>query len=300
MSETPLPLFLGWSPPEPLLTTLGWPVPTAGQAVVVALDFYAVVGGPFRGAVNRWLANGWPILWQITARAEESDRLMLSVSQAVEEIQSVATFADELEIETISRKNEWPLWARALFPKLFREIGEEEFSNLILNFHVESPMVSETPWLELAYLPGFIRSLAREYGHLAELAALEWAGFQALYSPMDEVAEMLSLEPSELMVNPAAQIVPLELRGEVVSLVRRKLPGWTIEERVLDWMQAALIDELSESPRIARSQLLATVEFEMDSVVPPAPVTGTWGEKLNELVAAEIILVSRVRGSPES
>ena len=271
-------IFQGWNPPEPILQPQNWAVPASDQPVLVSIDFYAVVGGPYRSAVDRWLKNGWPVLWQVTEAMEKSDVLIDAVSKAVESIQAVALDADALEIETVSRESEWGIWARVFLPETFALLGESKFADLLQRLQSEIPQVAELPWLSLGYLSGFVRQISQKQSwdysssqyqtvtdradYLSEKIAVEWGRYQALYSPMNEESESASLSGTQMMINPAAQILPLRLQSEVLVIVRRRRPQWGLSEIRLRSLDALLIDELSEQGRMTRTELLQRVRVE--------------------------------------
>ena len=310
MSEIPSQtnfVFQGWNPPEPILEPQNWGVPSSDQPVLVSIDFYAVVSGPYRAAVDRWLKNGWPILWQVTEAMEQSDALIDAVSRAVESIQAVAVAADALEIETVSRAEDWGVWARVLLPETFALLGETQFSELLQQLRGEIPQIAELPWLSLGYLSGFVRQASQKHSwdysidlgiesesssnarkraietdmtsaaeradFLSETIAVEWGRYQALYSPMDELKEASSLTGLQMMLNPAAQILPLRKRDEVRVILRRRRPQWNLFECRLHWIDALLIDELSENGRLTREDLLNRVKHENPLSQGP---TGIW------------------------
>lgn len=309
-------IFQGWNPPEPILQPQNWAVPSSDQPVLVSIDFYAVVGGPYRAAVDRWLKNGWPILWQVTEAMEKSDVLIDAVSRAVESIQTVALDAEALEIETVSRESEWGVWARVFLPETFDLLGESQFADLLQRLQNEMPQIAELPWLSLGYLSGFVRQISQKQSwdysfnplqtvseradYLSEKIAVEWGRYQALYSPMNEESESASLSGTQMMINPAAQILPLRQQGEVLVIVRRRRPQWNLFEIRLQSLDALLIDELSEQGRMTRAELLQRVM--LDHPITQGPnglwINGlklereeTFESRLDHLIESGVILV---------
>lgn len=121
-----------------------------------------------------------------------------------------------------------------------------------------------SPWECMGYLPGYIRQFfqSRQFAHaqeLSELAALDWARFQSLFSPQDERKEKRSLRfegtETEVLLNPTLQVVQLHHFDppEMRAVFRHQ---GELKESILNWQEAALIDELLESGRMRASDLL--------------------------------------------
>jgi hypothetical protein len=177
-------------------------------------------------------------------------------------------------------------WAAALYPKLLLEMSVPTLASRLLAYWDEYPTAVWAPWQGLAYFAGFIRldQSVRNSAKLAELAALDWATYQALFSPHDELSEELKLKESTLLVNPAAQIVAFSKQNQMRAFVRDGRKNWLLQQSALQWQDAAAIDELQENPRITTEHFLATMNGKFQSDFEPA---------LNRMIKLRLILRGR-------
>ena len=192
------------------------------------------------------------------------------------------------------RDNALAEWAETFFPSLSSEMGNLKFLDSIERLRGELPGVELAPWTELGYLPGYLRR-ERFGAHLTEIAASDWARFSTLFNPQDEISEELSLAPSEVMLNPSVQVLGLSESAKMIAFVRRRAPSWTVEEFAVDWRQALVLDELTESGRVEKSHLISHLNEICLSKAPAANLSKSdvmplMVSAVNELINANVIL----------
>jgi hypothetical protein len=136
-------------------------------------------------------------------------------------------------------------WSKEIFPETFAKAVEINWHRDLKEY--EAQLKPSSPTMDaLRFWPGFL--MAKKQG-LAELAGVEWARAQALFSPQDDTQEAAG---ETALLNPTLQIVTAPLKESLIAI-------WRVDDalasREITWEEAAIIDELRESPRTGLLQL---------------------------------------------
>ena len=186
---------------------------------------------------KKWLSLA-PAALYLDAGGE--DVLAPAVSFAVNEISSAETRLDSMA--RTGREFTADHWLKTLFPRFAEASGGEKRERLFSKYARQVTGAKISPWSELRYFAGFLKTQNEAF--LAGLFARDHARFQALSSPQNESDEEKSLGPNEAMLNPTLYVVN---DGQNLFAVFRY--GAQVSELALEWREAAIIEELSESGR---------------------------------------------------
>ena len=304
--------------PTPLYIAEKWPLVGGGAGVwdsiwVLPLDVVCFAGGPLKNyyeTIQKKSTFAWFVPKNFLTASIASEKSLHSV-----ELKLRAEFAEEIILEAPGKglifEGESPessadfqkrlpslahvpvlatgrsdltqgagAWAEAIFSTFWQALGDERAAHLLNDYAKEFPEVDDFPWEGLRFFAGFIRQSESALGEAAELAARDWAKFQALFSVQDEKSERASLTQNEIMVNPTAQTLQRIASADPdLSVMIRK--GTSVIEISLTWMDAALIDTVNEEARVDRAKLLAIVEKDHGGSFAPA---------LERLIASGILL----------
>lgn len=176
-------------------------------------------------------------------------------------------------------------WARLIFAGLADFLSDDAGKEILLAYEREMPLVRYFPWEDFRFFAGYLRTFRSELKAVAEVAALDWARFQAELSPHDEAGEAESLRPGEIMVNPTLQIVRRETRGEMV-FVAREAKSSELLEQTANWMHAALVDKAAEEFRIGEAELLVQAASELRGAPAALKFDGALDDRLRESLQA--------------
>ena len=192
---------------------------------------------------KKWLSLA-PSTLYLDAGGE--DVLAPAVSFAINEISSAGTRLDSMaRTDTEFRADHW---LKELFPRFAEAAGEEKRERLFSKFARQVPGAKISPWSELRYFAGFLKT--QNEPALAGLFARDLARFQALASPQNEGEEEKSLAAGEAMLNPTLHVVN---DGQNLFAIFRY--GTRVVETALEWREAAIIEELAEAGRSPLSVL---------------------------------------------
>lgn len=150
-------------------------------------------------------------------------------------------------------------WLEEIFPTTLSHLGRPCAEEILNVYRSELPRTEIIPREALRFFAGFLRRQGLS-GPTVETSNLEWARFEALFTPQNEVAEAESLPEGVLMLNPAAQIV--RLAKEVRFIVRihqtqtGEHDGFALHEGRIEEAHARLIDTLAEEPRLSMVELV--------------------------------------------
>jgi hypothetical protein len=236
--------------PHPLLEPKLWPTGEAmmsifslglggafiarrGKTFVVPETFWSLeaVSEPSLVAILRDL-RGSDL--EIVSRIELS-----SEEQEAWRVAGASRFRVDVDLHTPSLHE----WSREVFPQAFIEAGEMTWMRELREYEMQ--LGGGVASLDrLRFWPAFLRSRKMVF---ASAAAVEWAKAQALFSPQDDTRG----EGTFALMNPTLQVVTAQ---------DRMLAFWRADGELhsheLDWQQAAIIDELRETPRLPRAALL--------------------------------------------
>jgi hypothetical protein len=301
--------------PAPLYTPEKWPLVGGGTRVwdsvwIIPLDVVCFAGGPLKDyfeTIQKKSTFAWFVPKNFLTASLASEKSLHSV-----ELKLRAEFAEEVILEAPGKglvfESESPeafqkrlpslaqfpvlatgrsdlakgagAWAEAIFSVFWQAVGDERAADLLNDYAQEFPEVDDFPWEGLRFFAGFIRQSGDDSGKAAELAARDWAKFQALFSVQDENSERSTLDKNEIMFNPTAQILQRVVGADPdLSVMIREGAG--VIEISLTWMDAALIDTVNEEARVDRAKLLAIVEKDHGGSFAPA---------LDRLIESRILL----------
>ena len=165
-------------------------------------------------------------------------------------------------------------WSREVFPLSFTGAGEVTWFRELRDY--EEQMGGGTPSLDrLRFWPSFLRARKRDF---ASTASVEWARTQALFSPQDDSRGSGACA----LMNPTLQ---------VVTGLEQMLALWRVDgvffEREISWAEAAVIDEMRETPRLPLSELFNELRSRKDSL----PMTASFETVVNSMIEAGLILL---------
>jgi hypothetical protein len=318
--------------PQPLLEPDSWPHPKEPGSWILPLDFASEIGGPLQAyflsimfscefiwslnpdlfdtensvecEIRRSAAKAWLTRSRATGflvKDESAWKRMLSIFP--DELDSSAkigerVWLEETHADRLTRPQNHMAWSEAIFPAARAQAASWE--NLVKAYwKALAPRAGATPWSAFGFFAGYLRRSGQE--SLADVVNLEWSRFAVLYSPQDEFFELSSLEPGHLLLNPTLSVLQRQADGEewLEALVRR---GRSLSSEKLDWREAALIDELRESPRITAKELLAHVRAEIGDNPPPGTKTEnmSYENALERLLFQGVILLKVQKASSPS
>jgi hypothetical protein len=156
-------------------------------------------------------------------------------------------------------------WSREVFPRAHSAAGEVNWLREMREY--ETQLGEGTPSLDrLRFWPAFLRSRKLSF---ADTASVEWARVQALFSPQNDSRGTGSLA----LMNPTLQVATEDDSG--IGGASKMLALWRVDgfffEREMSWQHAAVIDELRETPRVPRSQLVAELSSRTFSLSEQTP-----------------------------
>ena len=252
----------GGSLPLPLLEPSSWEL--APSTAVTPLAVVVDVGGPLRKFYDSLANTPGAVAWvDLEAFRGESIQARLRIEAAAawlgahQDVDVILSGGKTAEYDRVfgARRGlrlsapgdvsapTLEAWARAIDPELTIETAEA-----LVRYAREFPEARVRPWDGLRFFAGFLRH-ARAEGALS--FARGWAKAHALHSPQDEAAERLSLQRSETMLNPTAQLVTASRGIECFWRADGKL-----SQLELDPVSASLIDELHEGGRVPIAALV--------------------------------------------
>lgn len=251
--------------PHPLLEPTRWP---AGEAMMSI--FSLRLGGAFatrRGHTFVVPETFWsreamdePSLVAVLHDLRRSDLEIVSQVELAREEQEAwrKAGASRFRVEPALSAPSLYEWSREVFPQAFIEAGEVMWMRELRDY--EKQLDGGVPSMDrLRFWPAFLRSRKMAF---AGTAAAEWAKAQALFSPQDDARG----EGAFALMNPTLQVVTAQ---------DRMLAFWRADgefhSRDLNWQQAAIIDELRETPRLPRAilaQEMSSREFALEKRVP--------------------------------
>lgn len=289
--------------PQPFSEPNGWtPIPADATAIILSLPVAASSGGTLARFFEAAIDSGkqiywhWPEAW--FEHANDFKRMLImdearswltrnESSQAAVSSGFVETFCQEFSfphdrIAAIKVPPEPSLqeWLKATFANTVSQVNELEWHRLAKSFESQLGGFVPGAWQSLGFFPGFLR---KEAPQLSERAALDWARVAASYSPIN----IGDSSGNGLVVNPTLQSVKVENQS-LLAIARRR--NDSLAERVLNWREAALIDELNEQPKISREAVIAAVSSELRGAESKLGQTVSWDEALGTLVNEEFIL----------
>lgn len=167
--------------------------------------------------------------------------------------------------------------SKRIFPRALEAAGELVWRRELEAYmvQIDSDFVSLQ---ELRFWPGFLRSRKHEF---AALAHAEWTRSQVLNSPQDDSRGK----------GPVALLNPtLDVAGDQAY--------WRVDgeffEKKISWSEAAVIDELRETPRV----LLEQLSYEVSRKPLPFKDRPDFAEVINGLTRDGLILRRELRESP--
>ena len=300
--------------PVPLLVPEKWPSPGVWDSVwVLPIDVASFAGGPLKAyfeTIQKKSTFAWFVpknfltsdrsTHQKRTRTEPSVEMKLRRECALEMIlehpgkgliledataeglhHSVPGLAELpiLEMQRGDLAQSPSAWAKAIYSIFWQAVGDGRAEKILSDYANEFSEVADFPWEGLRFFSGFVRQNYADLAEAAELAARDWAKFQALFSPQDEKSEKASLGKNEIMLNPTAQTLRrITGADQDLSIMIRK--GTVVSEISLTWMDAALIDAVNEEARVDRARLIAMVESEH---------RGSFASALDRLIGNEIL-----------
>ena len=144
------------------------------------------------------------------------------------------------------------------------------------------------PYSQLRLWPMFLKMHADETTAWVELAQTEWARFSAEFHPADETVEQMKLLANEVKANPSLQTVGT--KTAIIAIARnRQFGSKKLHEEDLDWMSAALIDEISEAAKTTEANLLQHA-LQIRAPEGAQPSQQEWAATLKKLIAHGVIL----------
>lgn len=173
--------------------------------------------------------------------SREADAWVLDVLRGRDH--QIKTLSADLEATTPTSFT----WAAEVFPSSRKEFDDVSWRRFVQDY-VDQRGEEVRSLDDLRLLPSVMkRKITAE---LAVRLQTDLAKALALYSPQDETSSGTTM----LVSNPTLHIVS---DTKMTAFFRM---GDELRERELDWQQAAILDELEESPRIERTRLLAHLE----------------------------------------
>lgn len=275
--------------PQPLLAPHLWPDPDEPQDVlwILSLNLASLSGGPLRALYLKAIASGrfvWRLDFPIASKEllflrKEEIRIWLASGKPkglLGDFRLIADFRDAIEGFNFTEKDllssellrsglvsqapDARNWIQELVPEVFEILGEVKLRKYLKLYFHQMPEAEIQPFDGLRYFSGFLRKQAEAQAAVAFDSA--WAKLNVLFSPHDENFERKRLKPGELIINPTLQVLrdPLEMRA--LALLRSENG---VIERELSWPKAAIIDEISERPRMQISELDELIQHQMAS-----------------------------------
>jgi len=240
--------------PRPLMTPSLWP---RGEGV--GSIFHLAYGGPFSALRTRsfavpehfWLREATPSLESVI-RAAFSNRGDVEIVtrtplEKAERTEWEKAGAKRFRVDPALRAPSLADWSREIFPLSFSEAGEVHWLRELRDYELQ--LGSVTPSLDaLRFWPAFLRT---RKVHFATTAAREWADAQALFSPQDDSRG----EGPFALLNPTLQIVTDKKEMHAIWRIEGALSS-----RLVSWEQAAVLDEMRETPRLPLVQLVSEME----------------------------------------
>ncbi len=267
--------------PRPLLVPPKWP---AGDAMMSIFSlqwggaFAARRCTSFVAPDNFWAHEAEPsFVAVLNALPKSSDLEIISrvALSASEQDQWRQVGAKRFKVEAALRLPSLLEWSREVFPRAFAEAGEMAWLRELREYEAQLPM--QTPSLSaLRFLPAFLRSRKNA---VAEVAGVEWARVQALFSPQDDRRSSGDI----VYLNPTLQVI--ETRSGLHGIWRA---DGELSEAFLAWQEAAVIDELRETPRLPRAALLGELDSRSYSL---PPTQSTFDAVIADLVGRGLLLM---------
>ncbi len=271
--------------PRPLMNPVMWP---RGEAL--SSIFHLAYGGPFSSRRARafvvpehfWLRDAAPSLISVIRAAFEK---LNAEAGGIEIVSRVAldraekdewtrAGASHFRVDSSLRAPSLADWSREVFPLSVTEAGEVHWLRELRDY--ETQLGSVAPSLDaLRFWPAFLRT---RRVHFADTAAREWANAQALFSPQDDSRGA----GTQALLNPTLQVV----------MDRKEMHAvWRIEgalsSRLLGWEQAAVLDEMRETPRVSLQHLIAELSSRKFSFTDHEPFAAV----IERMIQAGMVLL---------